>query len=91
MHIHTHIDLSHFGQKVQLNINISQGKSMNPSVMHSLHGAELHPQTQGQRSDPSNETNKVGCYRFIFYLTTITFHSCCYAVVCMGSWLRWLC
>jgi hypothetical protein len=38
---------------------------MNITVMHSLHGAELHPQIQGQRSDPSNETNKVGFYRVI--------------------------
>ena len=26
----------------------------------------------------------------LFYLNSITFHSCYYTVMCMGSWLRWL-
>jgi len=65
---------------------------MNSTVMHSLHGAELHPQIQGQGSDPSNGTNKVGCYIFIFLSDNYNFSFLllrCH--VCVGSWLRWLC
>ena len=46
---------------------------MNPTVTHSMHGAELYSQIQRQRSDPSNRTNKAGCYRFIILFELYNF------------------